>query len=377
MFARAALIRAEIAGHGKIYPSLQQVTIPGSGGKTVNLRSFVFDARVHEERPGLGGDIKWAYSLGMSYTSEAIGNADTNPFPYRYKDIRLEVERFADDKGRVVQNLDRLAWAAVFERFDLTIGRQAFAYGVARLANPTDVFAPYPLQRIDQEFRLGIDGVRMTVPLGELSEWEISAIVGENARSEESAGLTRYKTQIGTADSELILIHFRKAQLLGFNIEDSLWDVGIRIEGAIVKPGVEDGYRRLVVGGGYMLGGGSLFDLEYYYNEAGGDNRFAYPQLWGSFAYTKGGVFFQGQHYLSASYNDSFTPLLNGGGQVVVNLTDGTMLTVAQVNYNSSENSYIDFGCFLSPTHMSKDKFYPGEFASLGQQVFASARYYW
>ena len=369
-------LKADLAGHSKIYPSLQRISIPGSN-EVLNLRTFVLDGRIHEERAALGGDISWAYGLSLSYTSEVLSTLELNSLPYRFKDTKRVVHNFDEKKGRLSQNVDRLAWASAFEHFDLSIGRQAYAYGVARLANPTDVFAPFPLQRIDQEFRLGIDGLKLTIPLGELSELELSGIVGEDAKMEESAGLMRYKTQLGSTDSELIMIHFREAQLLGINLEDSIWDIGLRMEGAVVKPKDEESYQRLVVGGGYMLEGGSLFDFEYYYNQAGGSNRFRYFHLRETFAYTRGGVFFQGQHYLSGSYSDSLTALLNGVFQMVGNLTDGTMLAVAQLNYNSTENSYLDLGCFVTPPHSSKDQLYQGEFASLGQQVFASARYYW
>ena len=351
--------------------------MPGSESKTHHVHSFVIDGRVHDEQAVLGGDLRWAYGLNLSYLSEHVASFNTTSYPYRCDDAKRVVHWFDEDKGRISQNIDRFAWLASFEDFDLSLGRQAFAYGVARIANPTDVFAPFPLQRIDQEFRLGVDGARLTVPLGELSEWELSYIIGKNAKAEESAALVRFKTQIVSTDSELIIINFRKAHLLGFNFEGSMWDIGVRVEGATVKPIEGKAYQRWVLGGAYMFDEGSVFDLEYYYNQSGGQNRFAYPGLWQSFAYTKGGVFFQGQHYLSTSYNRSLSPLLQSVFQLVANLSDGTMLTVAQINYNSTDNTYLDLGCFISPPHKSENKAFQGEFASLGQQVFASARYYW
>lgn len=366
---------AEMAGHAKVFPSLRRVS--SSDGKSVNSRSLVLDARMRDERSLFEGELKWAYGLSLSYMSESQSTTEPGLQVYRIKDLKRVVHAFAEDKGRVRQNLDRLLWETSFDKFDLSLGRQAFAYGVARIANPSDVFAPFPLQRIDQEFRLGIDGARLSIPLGELSEWEWAVIFGEKASPTESAALTRYKTQMASVDTELILIHFRKAQLLGFNLEGSLAELGLRAEGAIVKPKEEDSYLRVVLGGAYMFEGGSVLDLEYYHNRAGAKNRFEYPELWTTFAYTQGGVFFQGQHYLSTSLNHSLNPLLNGTAQFVANLSDGTMLTVIQLNYNSTENSYLDFGCFLSPTSRGKDEVFQGEFASLGQQIYASARYYW
>lgn len=373
----AQTLYGESSGHVKVFPGVQQIPAMSDDGQNENISSIMMDTRAQTTNDIFSGQFKLAYSLGLSYYSKAISSLIGNASAYRYDDLRQVVHNFEGGKAQLTQNLDRVVWIKEFTAFDLKIGRQAFAYGVARIANPSDVFAPFPLQRLDQEYRFGLDGIRVNIPTGPLSEWELASIFGEDGRQDKSAQLIRYKTSLHGIDQEVILSHFRKASLLGLNTELPLGDLGVRIEGAVVRPENEASYTRLVIGTAYMMAEGGLWDLEYYFNGAGSKTRFTYSQSRNRFAYTQGGVFFQAQHYLSASYQDSINPLLSHLVQLIVNLTDSTSLGLAQLTYNSSDNSYLDFGFFLSPYHQTKAEVYQGEFASLGQQVFASARYYW
>ena len=53
------------------------------------------------------------------------------------------------------QNLDRFYFTLKFKFGDIFLGRQAIAWGSARIINPTDIIAPFSFNELDTEERRG------------------------------------------------------------------------------------------------------------------------------------------------------------------------------------------------------------------------------
>jgi hypothetical protein len=84
--------------------------------------------------------------------------------------FRLEHAEVSDDDVQAVLEFDRLniGW----DRRDLRLvaGRQAITWGVNFFWPALDLFAPFPPERIDREYKPGVDAVRLIVPVGRLSQ---------------------------------------------------------------------------------------------------------------------------------------------------------------------------------------------------------------
>jgi len=77
---------------------------------------------------------------------------------YRVEDIRSRLYPGPHDQAgsfRIYQNLDRLSLTINSSFADFYIGRQAIAWGSARVINPTDILAPYAFNELDIEDRMG------------------------------------------------------------------------------------------------------------------------------------------------------------------------------------------------------------------------------
>ena len=76
------------------------------------------------------------------------------------------------------QNLDRIFIRYQAGNLEYILGRQAVAFGAATIS-PTDVFTPVSFKALDQEYRPGVDAVRITGGFGDTTEIEGGIVAGK------------------------------------------------------------------------------------------------------------------------------------------------------------------------------------------------------
>ena len=133
------------------------------------------------------------------FSEPSIATA-TDSLSYRVVDLDSAIYPGKDDPGGsfgLFQNLDRAAIAYGADFADITIGRQAIAWGSARVVNSTDVIAPYAYSQLDTEDRIGVDAIRIQIPIGILGEFDAGYVFGENFAFEKSALLPSEPAECG------------------------------------------------------------------------------------------------------------------------------------------------------------------------------------
>ncbi|UCH84713.1 MAG: hypothetical protein JSW50_03185 [Candidatus Latescibacterota bacterium] len=264
----------------------------------------------------------------------------------------------------ILQNLDRLFFTVNFKRFDLFVGRQAIAWGSARVVNPTDVLAPFQYSELDTEDRIGIDAARLRAPLGALGEFDVGYVAGENFETTESAFFARGKTYAAATDLAALVLGFREHLMVGADVTRAIGGAGSWLEAAYVfayalsgdRKGTDEDYLRLSVGLDYSFPNNIYTYVEYHYNQPGASDPDDYTGGSGpddstgiidTPAYRDGAVFLLGQHYLIPGASFQITPLLSLLGQTLMNLTDPSVLLVGVLDYNVSEDIFLEFGAYL------------------------------
>ena len=109
--------------------------------------------------------------------------AAINPFTYRVADLDSRVYPDEDDtvgSFGIFQNLDLASIWLSTAVADISIGRQAIAWGSARVFNPTDAIAPFTFNELDTEDRIGVDAIRVRIPIGMLGELDTGYVFGED-----------------------------------------------------------------------------------------------------------------------------------------------------------------------------------------------------
>jgi hypothetical protein len=277
---------------------------------------------------------------------------------YRAADLDSRLYPAAGDSVSsfaVFQNLDRAFFTITTKFMDIYVGRQAIAWGSARVINPTDVLGPFTFDQLDVEDRLGVDAVRVRMPLGLMSELDAGYAFGHDFKFENSAFFLRSKLHYHNNDVSLLTVDFQENLMLGADLARSIGGAGFWLESAYVLVGAlnsdlrnqRQDYFRSSLGLDYSLRNGTYLFIEYHFNQAGTVKPEDYLVNTGKTAYQEGSVYLLGKHYLAPGISYPLTPLLTLSGQALINLTDPSVFVMPQAEYNLAEDIYLSAGAYL------------------------------
>ena len=285
----------------------------------------------------------------------AVGTASS-----RYRIVESDSLIYPVDEDSVgnvgiYQNLDRISMNYSSQYADISIGRDAIAWGSARIINPTDVVAPFSFDQLDTEDRVGVDAIRIRIPIGVLGEIDTGYVIGEKFDYDKSALFLRTQLNAVETDFSISLIQFQRNLLAGIDITRGIGGAGFWLETAYVftKPFMDmnspsDNYLRSSIGLDYSFNGKLFTFIEYHLNGAGTVNPEDYIDNLNQPAYLQGGVYLFGVHYLSPGISYQLTPLMNIGGQAIFNLSDKSATFIPQLSYNVAEDLHLSIGGLLS-----------------------------
>ena len=285
------------------------------------------------------------------------------------------------------QNLDRASIAYSADFGDITIGRQAIAWGSARVVNPTDVIAPYAYNQLDTEDRIGVDAIRVQIPIGVLGEFDTGYVFGENLAFEKSAFFLRSQLNAVETDFSISLLGFREHLMTGFDIARGIGGAGFWLEAAYVyanafddENGEAENYLRASIGLDYSFGGVAYGFIEYHFSGAGAQEPEDYLDNLTQPAYTAGAVYLMGRHYFVPGLTFQITPLIALSGVVLSNISDPSVFPSLQIEYNFAQDIYLSAGGFIGigkrPETKDEETHFRSEFGGYPILFFSSFRIY-
>ena len=311
-------------------------------------------------------------SLGL------FSQQDISVSNYRIDDIESELSQ--TDHIKTTQNIDRLNVQIHLESGELTIGRQAMAFGSARMVNPADIFLPYDLQTLNTEYRIGIDGIRYQHYLTDFWFIDAGVITGEDFKTENSGVFVRSQASINGHDIEAVVIQLDNAQLFSIGLQRALGELGSWVELAYLNTDTSnsnvDSYWRSSFGIDYAINEDIFTMVEYHYNGAGGEAPQSYLFNSQTTAYTKYGVNLLAKNYLMPSVTVTLNPLVSIAGSLVWNLNDESSLLNISAETSWSENQYSQFGFYkglgkgLAGTVLAPDV--RSEYGAMPLMIYAS-----
>ena len=324
--------------------------------------------------------------LLFSQSPIAVGVASSR---YRVVDFEARIYPNADEpvgSVGIYHNLDRASVQFSTDFADFSIGRDAIAWGSARIVNPTDIIAPYTYDQLDTEDRVGVDTIRVRIPIGVMGEIDTGYIFGTDVDFDKSAIFLRTQLNAVETDFSLLLLEFQRDLLLGFDVARGIGGAGFWLETAYVLtapfddgPDASDNYLRTSIGLDYSFGGETYTFIEYHFNGAGATQPEDFLTNLERPAYTRGGVYLLGTHYLAPGVVYQLTPLISVSGQMLFNLSDPSTWFTPQITYNIAEDIHLSVGGFVSlgkrPTKGDPTQL-QSEFGSYPNLFFSSFRVY-
>ena len=137
---------------------------------------------------------------------------------------------------------------------------------------------------------------------------------------------------------------------------------------------------RLSLGLDYNFSDGLYGYLEYHFNSPGAADAQDYLQAASGPAYSEGGDYLLGRHYLGLGATYSITPLLPASAELLVNLNDLSAVLSMSLEYNVRENIYIGGGCTLglgrNPLLNNGDIEYRSEFGAYPNLFYTVVKAY-
>ncbi len=324
--------------------------------------------------------------LLFSQSPIAVGIASSR---YRVADFGSPIYPRTDEpvgSVGIYHNLDRAAVQFSTDFADFSIGRDAIAWGSARIINPTDIIAPYTYDQLDTEDRVGVDTIRVRIPIGVMGEVDTGYIFGDTFNFDKSAVFLRTQLNAVETDFSILLLEFQRDLLVGFDIARGIGGAGFWLETAYVFTEPFNGnadtlnnYLRTSIGFDYSFGGETYAFIEYHFNGAGTQNPENFLTNLEKSAYTRGGVYLLGVHYLAPGVTHQLTPLISLSGQMLFNLSDPSTWIAPQIAYNVAEDIHLAVGGFISLGKRPKNgdsTQLQSEFGSYPNLFFSSFRVY-
>lgn len=347
-------------------------------------------ARIMIAGPGLlGSDFEFHYEVKPIFSTQSmmtgsVGFGSTiasTETKYRVGDINPSFDD-GDEKTGLLQNLDRLNLQFREGIGTITVGRQPVAFGSARFLSPTDILEPFLVSTLDQEYRVGVDAVRFEKSLGPFKELDLGIIAGSKWRADHSAAYARYKSSMSGNDVEVTTVLQNRWAMLGGGIERAIGNLGFWGEVAYVHSLDGRNYTRLSTGLDKSFGDNILGMIEYHYSGAGSNDPADYVVHAVDEAFTKGGVFLAGDHYVVPAVTWTVTPLLGVTASAFVNFSDDSAFLRFGGEYSLSEDIYMDFGINAAIGRGGEAMFAPpyltlgSEFGSVPSTAYVSLRRY-
>jgi len=286
------------------------------------------------------------FAIGVASSKYRISDFDSRFYPSENEQV---------GNVGIYHNLDRASMQYSTSFADITIGRDAIAWGSARTINPTDVIAPYTYDQLDTEDRVGVDAIRIRIPVGILGEIDTGYVIGSNFNLDKSAFFLRTQLNAAETDYSILLLEYQRDLLIGLDITRGIGGAGFWLETAYVLPEVfddgtneSDNYLRSSIGFDYSFGGETYAFIEYHFNGAGVTIPEDFLENIEQSAYTRGAVYLLGVHYLAPGVTHQLTPLISFSSQLLLNLNDTSAWLVSQIGYNIVEDIHISVGGMLS-----------------------------
>lgn len=306
--------------------------------------------------PAASVSFSLAYGLAPQFSNPAAGDGQYGAARrYRIDDARKRIYPWAGDGGHLMvqHNLDRAYVRLSRGPVDYFIGRQAVAWGSARVVNPTDVVAPFPFTELDSEERVGVDALKAVFQIDDRSFVETGGIAGRGSGIDSCALFLRAKMHWFQSDVTPCLSFYRDNLMAGLDLAGSIGGAGAWLEAAYTRyrlgeESLEDlkSSWRVTAGCDYRLSQSIYSFIEYHFNGDGENDPAFYWQNSGKPGFRDGPVYLMGRHYLIPSLAWQIHPLLNSSTMPLVNLGDLSCLLSQSFEFNVTQDSYLSAGVY-------------------------------
>lgn len=388
LFAFRILEETDLAGDGE--PAEEDGAADGAGGVELGILRLKLDSRWRSGdrdrfRFELHGTAQ-AISPPGSGAVTSVATGDTR----RFFDLTKDSFGGGDVAGTTEIDRFNLRWDR--PRFRMVAGRQAITWGVNYFWPVLDLFAPFAPQRIDRDYKPGVDALRFTVPVDDFSEIEVIA-AGQGARTPDDlslASMGRFHADLGegasTVDFGYMVGGFHRDFVLGGFFSADVRGTGLRGEVSWTSPGCDPesahpvfgcgDFWRLTVGVDRLLTPRLTLIGEASWNGFGAGDPADYTRLAEADRVRRGEVVSLGRRYAGLSLAWQAHPLLTVTAAVLANRDDGSALFQPGIAWSVSDSVTWTAGLIASTGRGVRDGVLGSEYGAVPVVAWSSLTAY-
>ncbi len=320
----------------------------------------------------LGLELNQIYETNDLTQSSPYSNLKT---PYRIfrENPVLNLTTLEQDNYLLLGQVDRLTLEYQGLSSSFIFGRQQISFGASKFVSPLDVFAPNNPSSINTEERSGVDAARFKTSIGEMGEFGLGVVMGQNLSEKKSAAFLNLKYSFYNIEFEALAARYLQVNMLGLQVLKSIYGTNTWIELAYN----EGQYTRFTVGTEYQWSPRFYTAAEYHYNGAGKSEVSGYPLALAEFSFTSVSVFLLSKNYLNVLLGYQLSPLTFLSGRLTSNLLDHSYLFSLGATKSLSNNSQNDFGITLGMGPKGSSlSLVLSEFGHYGAQAYYKYKYF-
>ena len=305
--------------------------------------------------------------------------ASSDPRSY----LPLQHQFVLNEQVDLLGRFDRFNFDFDLGRARAVVGRQAITWGVTYFWPAMDLFAPFAPQRIDRDYKPGVDAIRLTLPTGSYSEVEfVGAVLGSSISEDWAAGfLSRF--HLGRLDLGLMGGMFHGDTVGGAFWTTDIGGTGVRGEFTWTLSGDPNDERinrkrfiRGSLGIDRQLNPELLVSLELSWNGYGVSDPSEYLSLISSDRVLRGEVNALGRFYGGVSTSWQLHPLWMLSNAILINGSDSSALWVPTLGWSTGNDSELVFGGQVGIGKGIEQQMLQSEYGSVANTIFVGFRLY-
>jgi hypothetical protein len=268
----------------------------------------------------------------------------------------------ADGDGMRLQGrTDRLFVKFSVPHFDLTVGRQAISFGHASFFTPLDLVAPFFPTTIDQEYKPGVDAIRVDGYVGMSLFTAVVAYGGSDPLTEATAleaenpydpatdtlAAAYAQTTVGVTDLGAFYGYVHGDHVAGATMTTAVGPVGLTADATVTVPPEDKPFFRGVVGALYRPTATTTLTGEFYVQSLGANEAEDYLATQLGDRWTRGELWLAGRYYLGLAVSQEITPTFSGNLAIIGNLADPSAFIAPTFSWSVASNAEVGFGAYF------------------------------
>lgn len=330
-----------------------------------------------QPRPWLAYEFHGVQSVDAS--SGPVGGAfqlpiGLTPGDLRYRPIDATLDWASSTHAAATLFADRFNVRLTLPGVDVTLGRQAITWGKTWFWNPADVFLAFDPRQFDQDYKPGVDAVRVQVPLGRFAGFEV---VGAPGRTILDTGVFVDPGRDVAASwfgSAVVARVFGTLRGFDWSLQGGKIYGGTQVGGGLVgelgplelrsevvqlfaQPGPRVFPARLgenvplvpdatsaVVGIGHRFPSSLTLEAEYFRNGAGDSDDLSVALV----RFATGGALDLSENLVGASVSYELLPILLGQLIGIVSCDDGSVQVQPRLTWSAADEIEVLAGAIVS-----------------------------